>query len=114
MAKKKPSYCKTRKIITLSSVVLEFCNQLLEYNFKIAWGPIFPPLLVFRLGFVYRRASGIDLRCNSKDEWYSFEVNPSPGYTYFSNRTGQKITEELGNYLLLRIKKIKGFIIEHY
>ena len=44
--------------------------------------------------------SGIDLRNNGNDQWYCFEVNPSPGYTYFSNATGQKITSELVDYLL--------------
>ena len=44
--------------------------------------------------------SGIDLRNNGDDQWYCFEVNPSPGYTYFSNATGQNITPELVNYLL--------------
>ena len=44
--------------------------------------------------------SGIDLRCTKENEWYCFEANPSPGYTYFSNGTGQKITEELTNFLM--------------
>lgn len=44
--------------------------------------------------------SGIDLRCSRNNEWYCFEVNPSPGYTYFSNGAGQRITEELGSFLL--------------
>lgn len=45
--------------------------------------------------------SGIDLRCSSDNQWYCFEVNPSPGYTYFSTGTGQNITTELIEYLLL-------------
>ncbi len=46
--------------------------------------------------------SGIDLRLDEDGQWYCFEVNPSPGYTYFSDATGQKITEELVDYLLVR------------
>ena len=44
--------------------------------------------------------SGIDLRNCGNDEWFCFEVNPSPGYTYFSNGTGQNITAELANFLM--------------
>jgi glutathione synthase/RimK-type ligase-like ATP-grasp enzyme len=35
--------------------------------------------------------AGIDLRCTPEGEWYCFEVNPSPGFTYFEAKTGQPI-----------------------
>jgi len=35
-------------------------------------------------------ASGIDLR-HCDDEWYCFEVNPSPAYSYFEMSTGHQI-----------------------
>jgi len=41
--------------------------------------------------------AGIDLRRTSDDEWYCFEVNPSPGFTYF-DRSGA-----IGKALALRL-----------
>jgi glutathione synthase/RimK-type ligase-like ATP-grasp enzyme len=42
--------------------------------------------------------SGIDLRQSTAGEWYCFEVNPSPGFTYFEKGTGQ-ISLELAKVL---------------
>jgi len=43
--------------------------------------------------------SGIDLRlCD--DEWYCFEVNPSPAYSYFEMSTGQKIADAIARLLV--------------
>jgi hypothetical protein len=35
--------------------------------------------------------AGIDLRLTPDGEWYCFEVNPSPAFTFYSGRTGQDI-----------------------
>jgi len=35
--------------------------------------------------------AGIDLRCTPQDEWFCFEVNPSPAFTYYQQMTGQPI-----------------------
>ncbi|MCR6485066.1 RimK domain-containing protein ATP-grasp [Amycolatopsis sp. OK19-0408] len=35
--------------------------------------------------------AGIDLRRTPDGEWYCFEVNPSPGFTYYESKTGQPI-----------------------
>lgn len=35
--------------------------------------------------------AGIDLRCTSDGDWYCFEVNPSPGFTYYQEFTSQPI-----------------------
>lgn len=35
--------------------------------------------------------AGLDLRESATGDWYCFEVNPSPGFTYFQARTGQPI-----------------------
>jgi glutathione synthase/RimK-type ligase-like ATP-grasp enzyme len=35
--------------------------------------------------------AGIDLRRTPDGEWYCFEVNPSPGFTYYEAHTGQPI-----------------------
>ncbi len=43
--------------------------------------------------------SGIDLKRTPQDEWYCFEVNPSPGYSYFQEQTGQPIADALVRYL---------------
>lgn len=44
--------------------------------------------------------AGIDLRCTPDGEWYCFEVNPSPGFTYFQNQTQQPIDEAVASLLL--------------
>ena len=43
--------------------------------------------------------SGIDLKRTPDDEWYCFEVNTSPGYSYFEQQTGQPIAEALVAHL---------------
>lgn len=43
--------------------------------------------------------AGIDIRRNSAGEWYCFEVNPSPGYTFFEHRTGQPIAHHIARLL---------------
>ena len=35
--------------------------------------------------------SGVDLRRTADDRWCCFEVNPSPGFTYYEGHTGQPI-----------------------
>jgi glutathione synthase/RimK-type ligase-like ATP-grasp enzyme len=35
--------------------------------------------------------AGIDLRRTPEGDWYCFEVNPSPAFTYYESRTGQPI-----------------------
>lgn len=43
--------------------------------------------------------AGIDLRCTPDGEWYCFEVNPSPGYSYYQDNTGQRIDEAVASLL---------------
>jgi glutathione synthase/RimK-type ligase-like ATP-grasp enzyme len=45
--------------------------------------------------------AGIDLRVTDAGEWYCFEVNPSPGFTFYEDATGQPIAEAIG-YILAR------------
>jgi hypothetical protein len=42
--------------------------------------------------------AGIDLRCDH-EIWYCFEVNPSPGFAYYQERTGQPIDEAVARLL---------------
>ena len=35
--------------------------------------------------------AGADLRLTPENEWYAFEVNPSPGFSYYEGVTGQPI-----------------------
>ncbi|HEY0555732.1 MAG TPA: RimK domain-containing protein ATP-grasp [Thermoanaerobaculia bacterium] len=44
--------------------------------------------------------AGIDLRLTPDGEWYCFEVNPCPGFTYFQNATGQRIDEAVARCLM--------------
>lgn len=43
--------------------------------------------------------SGIDLIRSDNDEWYCFEVNTSPGYTWFEENALLPITENIVKYL---------------
>jgi RimK-like ATP-grasp domain len=44
--------------------------------------------------------SGIDLRRTPEGEWYCFEVNPSPGFTYYESQTGQPIAQSVARLLM--------------
>jgi glutathione synthase/RimK-type ligase-like ATP-grasp enzyme len=44
--------------------------------------------------------AGIDLRCTPSGEWYCFEVNPAPGYTYYQQATGQPISKAIAQLLV--------------
>jgi hypothetical protein len=43
---------------------------------------------------------GIDLRCTPEGEWYCFEANPSPGFTYYESATGQPIAAAIARLLV--------------
>ena len=43
--------------------------------------------------------AGIDLRCTPQGDWYCFEVNPSPAFTYFQDHTGQPMAEAIARLL---------------
>lgn len=43
--------------------------------------------------------AGIDLKFTPDGDVVCFEVNPSPGFTYFEEETGQPIAEAVGRYL---------------
>jgi hypothetical protein len=43
--------------------------------------------------------SGIDLRNHPDGRWYCFEVNPSPGFSYFEAATNQPIAEAVADLL---------------
>lgn len=45
--------------------------------------------------------AGIDLRhAPDNNKWYCFEVNPSPGFTYFQDETDQPIDEAIAKLLI--------------
>lgn len=43
--------------------------------------------------------AGIDLKITPSGEVFCFEVNPSPGYSYYESHTGQPIAMALARYL---------------
>lgn len=43
--------------------------------------------------------AGIDLRVTPDGRWSCFEVNPSPGYSYYQQSTGQAISDSLVRWL---------------
>lgn len=44
--------------------------------------------------------AGIDLRRTANDQWYCFEINPSPGFTYYTNATDQPVADAIADLLL--------------
>jgi len=44
--------------------------------------------------------TGIDLMRTPDDEWYCFEVNPSPAYSYFEKGSGLPIAASLAGFLM--------------
>lgn len=43
--------------------------------------------------------SGIDLRQGDDGNWYCFEVNPTPGYTFYQEQTRQQIGQKIADLL---------------
>jgi len=43
--------------------------------------------------------AGIDLKRTPDDRWYCFEVNTSPGYSFFQEQSGQPVADVLVSYL---------------
>lgn len=43
--------------------------------------------------------AGVDLRLTPQGEWYCFEVNPSPAFTYYASATGQPIGQAIAALL---------------
>ncbi len=44
--------------------------------------------------------AGIDLRRTPDGAWYCFEINPSPGFTYYADATGQPVADAIAELLL--------------
>jgi hypothetical protein len=44
--------------------------------------------------------SGVDLRRTADEEWYCFEVNPSPAFDFYQNQTGHCIDEAIARLLI--------------
>lgn len=52
--------------------------------------------LATRMGL---RLAGVDLRRTEAGEWFCFEVNPSPAFSYYEGRTGQPIASAIADVL---------------
>jgi RimK-like ATP-grasp domain len=50
--------------------------------------------------FLRLHVAGIDLRRTPQDDWYCFEVNPSPGFSYYQDETGTRIDEAIAALLV--------------
>jgi hypothetical protein len=53
--------------------------------------------LVASMGLYF---AGIDLRRNPEGKWYCFEVNPSPGFSFYEEATGQPISDAVARLLI--------------
>lgn len=51
------------------------------------------------VGFMGLHFAGIDLRRTPKGQWYCFEVNPSPGFSFYEEATGQPISQVVAHVL---------------
>src|SRR5439155_25023376 len=51
--------------------------------------------------------AGIDLRLTDDGHWYCFEVNPSPGFTYYEDATGQPLALSVARFLSSVHKRTK-------
>jgi D-alanine-D-alanine ligase-like ATP-grasp enzyme len=45
--------------------------------------------------------AGIDFRRTPEGQWYCFEVNPSPAFTYYQTTTEQPIDEAIARLLVV-------------
>jgi glutathione synthase/RimK-type ligase-like ATP-grasp enzyme len=43
---------------------------------------------------------GVDLKRAADGQWYCFEVNPSPAFSYYEEHTGQPIARAIARYLV--------------
>ena len=63
-----------------------------------------PPEIEERCVFLARSLelslAGIDLRRTEDDEWYCFEANPSPAFTFYQDCTGQPIAAAIASLLM--------------
>jgi glutathione synthase/RimK-type ligase-like ATP-grasp enzyme len=50
--------------------------------------------------------AGIDLRLGSDGRWYCFEVNPSPGFTYYEQASGQALSLAVARLLAQTLIKL--------
>ena len=53
--------------------------------------------------------AGFDLRCEA-GEWICFEVNPSPSFTYYEERTGQPISRAVARLLANAVRNNRGLV----
>ncbi len=51
---------------------------------------------------------GIDLKRTLEDEYYCFEVNPSPGFSYYQEGSGQDIASAIVDYLSINGRDLKN------
>jgi D-alanine-D-alanine ligase-like ATP-grasp enzyme len=48
--------------------------------------------------------AGLDLRRTPSGEWFCFEVNPSPGFTFYQDATNQPIAAAIACFLAEKSK----------
>jgi RimK-like ATP-grasp domain len=56
--------------------------------------------------------AGIDLRRTPDGEWFCFEVNPSPAFTFYQDMTGQPIASAIASLLMSRVPMYSGFSLK--
>jgi glutathione synthase/RimK-type ligase-like ATP-grasp enzyme len=89
---------------------VEVCSQAVDYRYAKRQGLSvdlracsLPPEIAERarktaavLGLA---VAGLDLRVTPDGEWYCFEVNPSPCFTYYEHHTGQPLADAVVSLL---------------
>ena len=71
-------------------ITIEACDIPDDYKYKCI-------RLARKLGLT---VAGIDLKLSQDGDWYCFEVNPTPGFTFYQGHTGQDIAGAIANLLL--------------
>ena len=52
------------------------------------------------VAFLGLQFSGVDLRRTQDGKWFCFEVNPSPGFSFYEEATGQPISDAVARLLI--------------
>jgi len=78
------------------------CAEAQGFALEIRSAPLPEPIAARCHGLAHSLnlpLAGIDLRRTVDDEWYCFEVNPAPAFTYYEQETGQPLAAAVAQLL---------------
>jgi hypothetical protein len=96
-------------VIGVQCFGVRICSKADDYRYPgehpVEWAPTEVPRSIAalcvdatkKLGLVF---SGIDFKiCEATGDWYCFEINPTPGYSYYDRYLDGRIASALVTYL---------------